>query len=149
MKDRSRKRQTAAKSRGNFRRRAISWLAAFLLLGAGLVWIRGYFGSKPTPAEGSKETGPMPPPVVAEEELFRLPEIASASFRNASSAVGYVGSGVCRECHRDEHKSYLKTTHSRSLGDVDIAHEPPEGEFAHDLSGRSYRIYRDHETLKL
>src|SRR5439155_24800688 len=53
------------------------------------------------------------------------------------------------ECHRDEHVSYLKTTHSRSFAEVDVSREPPDAEFYHELSGRHYRIYRDEETLRL
>ena len=45
--------------------------------------------------------------------------------------------------------SYLQTTHSRSLAEVDVAHEPPDAEFFHELSGRHYRIYREGEALKL
>jgi tetratricopeptide (TPR) repeat protein len=49
---------------------------------------------------------------------------------------------ACAECHKEQHESYLLTTHSRALGDVDPAAEPPDGAFDHAPSGRSYRAYR-------
>lgn len=81
--------------------------------------------------------------------LIDLPEIAPTAFRNATTAVAYVGSEACVECHRNEHESYLKTTHSRSLATVDVAHEPADGEFFHELSGRHYRVARDGDVLRL
>ena len=86
---------------------------------------------------------------LAQDDPFTLPEIAPANFRNATRTVGYVGNRACIECHAGEHQSYLLTTHSRSLGEIDSAREPPNGEYRHELSGRSYRIYRDGAALKL
>lgn len=94
------------------------------------------------------EEGPPPSPA-AEGDPFALPEVAPAPFRNASQSVGYVGTGECVGCHRPEHETYLRTTHSRSMGDVDVAREPPDGEVRHDLSGRGYRVYRDGGALRL
>jgi tetratricopeptide (TPR) repeat protein len=99
------------------------------------VLLRPYLGREaPTPTAG---------------DPFALPPITAASFRNASHTVGYVGSRACMKCHRDDYQSYLHTTHSRSMGEVDVAHEPPDGDCRHDLSGRSYRVYRDGATLRL
>jgi hypothetical protein len=129
----------AVTPKANYRRTAICCLAAILVLGTALVWLPGYL------RKGGDVRGPSP----AADDRFALPEIAPSRYRNASPSVGYVGSHECMECHRDEHKSYLHTTHSRSLGDVDVAREPADGEFRHDLSGRSYRVYRDGTTLRL
>src|SRR5438874_1114085 len=103
------------KPKGNYRRKAVYCLAAILVLGTALVWLRGYL------RQG--EDAP------AENDRFPLPDLAPARFRNASKTVGYVGSRECKGCHRDEHATYLQTTHSRSLGDVDVAHEPPDAEY--------------------
>jgi hypothetical protein len=127
----------AVKPKAHPHRNAVYFLAAFLVLGAAFVWhLRtGGDARRPSPA--------------AEEDEFPLPEIASARFRNASKTIGYVGTRECIECHRKEHQSYLQTTHSRSLGEVDVSREPPDGEFRHELSGRSYRVYREGTTLRL
>lgn len=78
-----------------------------------------------------------------------LPPIAASRFRNASQDVAYVGNDACVECHPGEHETYLHTNHSRSLEPVVVSHEPPDGEFFHELSGRHYRVYRDGATLRL
>ena len=84
-----------------------------------------------------------------EEGHFALPAPQTSNFRNTSPEVAYVGNDACIECHRDEHASYLATNHSRSFSDVNVATEPPDGEFHHELSGRSYRVYRDGESIRL
>src|SRR5262245_27367387 len=116
-----------------FRRKALYCLVAILVLGAAIGWFLWRLRTgKPAPAP--------------EEAPSRLPVIALSPFRNASKTVGYVGSAECIECHRDQHQSYLRTTHSRSLGAVDVSQEPPGAEHRHELSGRSYRISRDGAT---
>ena len=97
-------------------------------------------------ADKRRDRNQSPP---AESDQFLLPEIAPSRFRNASKAVGYVGTRECMDCHREEHNSYLQTTHSRSLGEIDVSKEPPNAEYRHELSGRSYRVYRDGATLRL
>lgn len=147
MKKRSSKRPHAVTAKPNLRRRA-AYLAAILVLATALVWLLAY----PAPdkvGDNQRQEEDAPQPVAAERESFPLPEITPARFRNASKTVGYVGTAQCRECHQDEYESYLKTTHSRSMAEVDLAREPPDGEFDHELSGRHYRIYRAGETLRL
>jgi Tetratricopeptide repeat/Cytochrome c554 and c-prime len=124
---------------GSLRRKVVYGLAAILVVAAALAWWRGHWrigeAKRPDPVD--------------DETRFALPEIEAATFRNASASVAYVGTRECMKCHRGEHKSFLQTTHSRSLGEVDVAHEPPDGEFRHELSGRSYRVYRDGAAIKL
>jgi hypothetical protein len=131
---------SAAKPKASYCRKTVYCLAAILALGTAFVWLLGYLR---TGGDARRQ------PPTAEEDRFPLPEIAPARFRNASKTVGYVGSRKCTGCHRDEYKSYLQTTHSRSLGEVHVAQEPPDGECLHELSGRSYRIYRNGATLRL
>jgi len=82
-------------------------------------------------------------------DRFALPAPLTSSFRNTSPEIAYVGNEACIACHRDEHASYLETNHSRSFSDVNVAIEPPDGEFHHELSGRHYRIYRDGKSVRL
>lgn len=139
MTDGSAERSSAAKPKAHFRRNAVCCLAAVLVFGTASVWLLGYLRREEDARRHS----------LGAEERFALPDITPSRFRNASKQVGYVGTSECIECHRGEHKSYLRTTHSRSLGEVDVSQEPPDAEFRHELSGRSYRIYRDAATLRL
>jgi hypothetical protein len=154
VKTRPPKRQPAKKTTLSLRRPAVYALATILGLGFALVWLLGYPSFRKTPDEAKAPQspatkGPATKSRAAKQDPFQLPEITPASFRNASSGVGYVGSRACLECHADEFKSYLKTMHSRSLAEVDVDQEPPSGEYRHELSGRNYRIYRDGQTLRL
>lgn len=102
--------------------------AGALLLGAVLFW-SGLFvrqTDSPTP----------------DAPAFAVPPIRSSRFLNAKADVSYVGNDACAECHKDEHASYLNTPHSQALQDIALASEPPDAEFHHELSGRSYRVYR-------
>ena len=138
----------------SLRRKAAYCLTAILVLGTAIVWVLGHVASDPTSddqRQGNQRQGEdvRRQSLAAEHDRFPIPDIAPSRFRNASKTVGYVGSRECVGCHRDEHKSYLQTTHSRSLAEVDVAREPPDAEFHHKLSGRHYRIYREGETLRL
>jgi hypothetical protein len=59
-----------------------------------------------------------------------------------ASTEKYVGNQVCRQCHVDHGETWRQSPHGRALGDVDLAAEPPDGEFTHAASGRSYSILR-------
>src|SRR5581483_5470439 len=60
----------------------------------------------------------------------------------------YVGLDVCAECHVAQYRSYQQTAHSRALAEIELSAEPPDGEFDHAKSGRSYRIYRSEGHLR-
>jgi hypothetical protein len=136
MQNRTPKRPVRARLTTPSRRNTALGLAAAIAIGAVVVWlcVRNNDGKQSTGAGGDQ---------------FTLPEITPSRFRNASKSVAYVGTRECIECHHGEHQTYLHTTHSRSMGDVDVAREPPDGEHRHDLSARSYRVRRDGATLKL
>lgn len=136
-------------SNGNLRRRVVCCLAAILVLGTTFAWVLGYVVSNRASDNQRKGKDARPPSLAAVHDRFLDAVVAQPPFRNASKMVEYIGSRECMECHRDEHESYLKTTHSRSFAEVDVSREPPDGEFFHELSGRHYRIYRDAETLRL
>jgi hypothetical protein len=140
MTARSRKISATQKPRSAHRRKAVYGFAGILVLGAACVSIRGYLWTG---------LGAARPPRASADNRFLLPPITPSRFRNGSATVGYVGSDACARCHRDEHDSYRRTTHSRSLGEVDVAREPPDAVYRHDLSGRTYRIYRAAEALRL
>ena len=78
---------------------------------------------------------PLPPPLVA-------------AAKNARRDVAYVGATRCRECHPEAHESWLRTHHSRALGPIELAHEPPDGTFDDPRSLRRYRVYRKGEQLR-
>jgi len=74
--------------------------------------------------------------------------VANTEPTVSERADEFVGSAKCAECHREQHESYLRTTHSRSLSIVDPAEEPADGEFLHEASGRTYRVYREDGELR-
>jgi hypothetical protein len=149
MADDSPGRPIAANSNAGRRRKAVFCVAAILAVATALVWVFGHFTAEQTSNNQPGAEGVRSQPLAPEHDEFPVPDIARSLFRNASKTVAYVGSRECMPCHHDEHESYLKTTHSRSLSQVDLSREPPDGEFYHKLSGRHYRIYRDVETLRL
>jgi len=144
MGAKARRRQAAS------RRRQVAYCtAAVLLLATAIVWVIRDVRSDRA-SDHQRQVGKSRPPTdPAQRDKLPIPDPAPSDFRNASPTVAYVGTGKCVECHRDEHESYLATTHSRSLSDIDLTHEPPDAEFYHKLSGRRYRIYRNGETLRL
>ena len=66
-------------------------------------------------------------------QLAPLPPYSETRYLNASPEASHIGSAACASCHPNNHKSYLLTAHSRSLADVDLATEPPDGAFDHPL----------------
>jgi len=83
---------------------------------------------------------------IGQVEANLLPPLESP-YLNATNSATYVGTETCRECHSDQHATYLETTHSRSLRPVDPAQEPPDAVFEHALSGLRYEVHRDGEHL--
>ena len=117
------------------------WVCLLLVLGATGTWFllgrRALFERPVTPVTE------LPAFAVPESPAgFTIPPIRESLFLNTSRDATYVGSEACAKCHADEHKSYLHTAHSRSLGEIDLDAEPLDAEFKHNPSGRTYRIYR-------
>ena len=141
-------RPIAAETNSNRRRKTVRILMAILLPGTAFAWSFWYTSDQMSDdlRQGKDDSRQSP---TARQDQFLLPSIATSRFRNASKAVAYVGNRQCQECHSDEHDSYLKTMHSRSLAEVDISREPPDGAFFHELSGRHYRVYREGKQLRL
>lgn len=90
---------------------------------------------KAAPAE------PVSPP--AETLSLDPPQLTPSRYLNTLPDATYVGSSTCADCHRNEHKSYRLTPHSRALADLDPKVEPPDATFFHKASKRHYRVYRD------
>ncbi|HTV55009.1 MAG TPA: tetratricopeptide repeat protein [Terriglobia bacterium] len=88
--------------------------------------------------------GPQPSP----ENPFPLPSYSESRFLNTGSEARYIGTAACVACHPGNHRSFLLTAHSRSLAEVEPNAEPPDGSFNHQLSGRSYRVYRRDNQLR-
>lgn len=72
----------------------------------------------------------------------KQPEQPATKTPQDVSKAHFVGSQNCRQCHSDQHKSYLLTAHSRALTKVREAIEPGDGTFPHDVSGRTYSVFR-------
>lgn len=149
MSKSSRERTNARQSNTNALRKAAWCLVGILMLAGMLTWFLRDVVSDQTTDIRHKGEDRRHRPADAENEQVVVSEIAQSPFRNASKSVGYVGSGQCKECHLDEHKTYLETTHSRSMSEVDVSREPPDGEYYHELSGRHYRISREGQALRL
>ena len=67
---------------------------------------------------------------------------ASSPYKNTQPGVQYVGSQACVACHEQEHESYQHTGMAQSMGTVDLAREPPDGRFDHELSKSRYEVRR-------
>lgn len=59
---------------------------------------------------------------------------------NARPGVKYVGSEACIECHKDQHASYLKTTHSVATEKTEVETEPDGTTFQHEHTGHTYQV---------
>ncbi len=79
---------------------------------------------------------------------FPPPPLSASSFLNTAGQATYVGIAACAECHADEHHSFRHTAHSLALADVTPATEPPDGNFFHAPSGRTYSVYREGDQLR-
>lgn len=136
-------------TRNSPQRNRIGKLAGFLLLGTAAICFFWYRRSEELPEKNMPEAINHADSNDGRAEEFLIPEPAATPFRNAASEVAYVGNQACVACHTSEYESYLHTNHSRSLEPVDIVHEPPDGEFVHELSGQHYRVYRQDGKLRL
>lgn len=86
------------------------------------------------------------PPAVTEAPP--LAPLAESPYLESMRDATYVGSQACIECHQDQHASFLQTAHSRSFGPVDLAAEPPDGEFAREGTAWHYQSYRHEGQLR-
>ena len=67
---------------------------------------------------------------------------------NADPSVKYIGSQACASCHPNQHKSYLATSHSKTMEKVDPNKEVTTGSFHHALSGNDYEVFlRDNQLF--
>ncbi|MBM3970402.1 MAG: hypothetical protein FJ302_11140 [Planctomycetes bacterium] len=81
-------------------------------------------------------------PNSAGAKSFPLPTISESPFLNTKPDVAYVGSEACRTCHADHDAAFRHTGMGRSMADVDLTREPPDGEFEHPVSKRRYEVRR-------
>lgn len=95
------------------------------------------------------------------EKDYPPPPFSESPFLNVLADTHFVGTQECAKCHRGKHQSFLLTAHSRALaelapslpgrgagGESDVAAEPPDASFTHQLSGRTYRVYRQDGQLR-
>lgn len=88
----------------------------------------------------SKASRPKTPSVA---DAFPLPEITSSPFLNTKSDARYVGSEVCSSCHESQVTSFHRTGMGRSMAEIDLSREPPDGAFDHAASKLRYQIHRN------
>ena len=67
---------------------------------------------------------------------------APSPYLNTRLDVAYVGSDACRKCHAGHDASFRHTGMGRSSAIVDLTREPPDGEFFHKASQRTYQVVR-------
>lgn len=73
---------------------------------------------------------------------FSLPAISKSPFLNTTSDIAYVGSEACRACHQEHDVAFRHTSMGRSMAEVDLPREPPDGAFDHPLSKCRYEVLR-------
>ena len=67
--------------------------------------------------------------------------------KNINADVKYIGAAACKECHRDQHQSWLQTTHSRSMEKVRPGGAEATGSFHHKASNTDYEVFRKEDVL--
>ncbi len=76
-----------------------------------------------------------------------VPSSVESSPLNTQGNVRYIGSAACKECHRDQHQSWLQTTHSRSMAKVSPEDALAVGEFQHKPSNSRYEVFVKNDQL--
>ena len=71
----------------------------------------------------------------------------SQGLLNVSADVEYIGSAACQECHRDQHQSWLQTTHSRSMQKVSMEESQASAAFHHQASNTQYEVFLKEDKL--
>jgi predicted CXXCH cytochrome family protein len=82
-----------------------------------------------------------------ETDPFGLPPWPSTPFLNTRQDARYTGSNACLACHEESHASYRTTGMGRSLAEVHLQREPPDGDFDHSPSKRRYQVRRKNGQL--
>lgn len=96
---------------------------------------------------GTRETASSSPPSapqtrVTSAEIPAGKSTVPSPYKNTHPEVRYVGSQACIACHEGEHASFRHTGMGRSMAEVDLAREPPDGAFDHVLSKCRYEVRR-------
>ncbi|MDA1013889.1 MAG: tetratricopeptide repeat protein [Planctomycetota bacterium] len=124
------------------RRRIVAAVVTLTVFAAGICSILISVSNQP-PAEppNQKRQSANPDLGISGREI-PPPPLSSSPYLNTKLDVTYVGSDACRECHADQFESFSRTPHSRSLGPVDLAEQPPDVDFEHPKSQRRFRVSR-------
>ena len=75
-----------------------------------------------------------------------VPE-GSQGLLNVSADVEYIGSAACKKCHRDQHQTWLQTTHSRSMQKVSMEESQASAAFHHQASNTQYEVFLKEDKL--
>ena len=65
---------------------------------------------------------------------------SSIAFENTRRDVKYIGTDQCVGCHRDQHESYLQTTHSIATTKTDPTSERAPAKYTHPVLGYQYEV---------
>jgi hypothetical protein len=133
------------------------WVLAGWIMGIVLAGAAAYVGFRRTwpPANPPAARSIAPrrfensPPLRA--ELPPLP-LADVPFANVAPGVAFVGAEACRQCHAEEHASYLATPHSRALAPMATSDRPSAApaasEFRHPRTGRAYEVLTSDREMR-
>lgn len=136
----------------NDRRAARRWilLAIGVLAGSLLglaLWLPGLWAGRNSdssnhiPKEpGERGTGQKPNSAAAQSTATSAR--TQSPYKNTHPGVQKVGSQACVACHEGEHASFMHTGMGRSMAEVDIAREPPDGAFDHPATKCRYEVRR-------
>ncbi|TXT38855.1 MAG: hypothetical protein FD138_236 [Planctomycetota bacterium] len=121
-------------------------------MNSGRWWLLGGLGSLAIVLLGIWSSRPprsLPPqtPSGRASSAIPLPPISESPFLNTRPDVAIVGSDACRTCHAEHDSTFRHTSMGRSMSEVDLSREPPDGVFDHPLSKRRYEVRRQNEQL--
>jgi hypothetical protein len=128
------------------------WIVGIMLTGAAAYGV--FRGTRPPdspPAARSNAPRGSESSLPPNAELPPLP-LAEVRFANVAPGVAFVGAEACRQCHAEEHASYLATPHSRALAPLATSERPsaaPAGsEFRHPRTGREYEVLTSDREMR-
>lgn len=116
-------------------------------MNAGRWWLLGGLGVLAIVSLGIwASRPPRPAPSQSQSTVaapsFPLPPISESPFLNTKPGVEYVGSEACQACHAEHDAAFRHTSMGRSMAEVDLSREPPDGGFDHPLSKHRYEVRR-------
>lgn len=127
----------ATSGAGRFR----PWQPAVVVLLAGsILGFILWFGRQPP--ESTEGPSAQTPSEKVETTAKIVAAAARSPYQNTKAGVRRVGSQACVVCHAAEHASFAHTGMGRSMAEVDLSREPPDGAFEHPATRCRYEVRR-------